>query len=102
MGCGTCRHGAVAPPAPAQLFQIRRGYRAKWSNLAFSVEGGSGDWTLRVQDSAKQQTLYLAYRGGARAAKVAAAEFAIFLRLGPQSRMSPDRLANELNWQSYQ
>jgi hypothetical protein len=29
----------------APLFQIRRGYRARWNDLAFSLENGSGDWT---------------------------------------------------------
>ncbi len=83
------------------MFQIRHGYRARWSDLAFSVETDSCDWILRVQDTARQQTVYTAHRGGARAAQVAAAEFAIFLVLGAQSRMSPERLAEELNWQSY-
>ena len=101
MGCGSCRHNAARPQAPAPLFQIRQGYRARWSDLAFSVEADSDEWTLRVQDSARRQTLYTAHRGGARAAQVAAAEFAIFRVLGPQSRVSPDRLAGELNWQSY-
>jgi len=101
MGCGSCRHNAARPQPPAPLFQIRRGFRARWSDLAFSVETDSGDWILRVQDFAKQQTLYTAHRGGAHAAQIAAAEFAIFLVLGAQSRMSPERLANELNWQSY-
>ena len=100
MGCGSCRHNTARPQTPAPLFQIRRGYRARWSNLAFSVETGSGDWTLRVQDAANE-TLYTAHRGGSRAAQVAAAEFAIFRVLGPQSRVSPDRLAQELTWQSF-
>lgn len=101
MGCGTCRHNAARPEAPAPLFQIRQGYRAGWSELTFSVEADSGDWTLRVQNAGRTQTLYTAHRGAARAAMVAAVEFAIFLVLGPQSRVSPDRLATELTWQSY-
>ena len=84
-----------------QLFQIRHGYRARWNDLAFSVETDSSDWTLRVQDARETETLYTAHRGAAHAAQVAAADFAIFRVLGPQSRLSPDRLANELNWQSY-
>jgi hypothetical protein len=101
MGCATCRHNAVRPQAPAPLSQIRHGYRARWNDLAFSVETDCGDWTLRVQDAAQSQTLYMAHRGAAGAAQVAAAEFAIFRVLGPQSRVSPDRLARELNWQSF-
>ncbi len=101
MGCRSCRHNIARPQAPAPLFQIRRGYRARWSNLAFAIETDSGDWILRVQDFTKQQTLYTAHRGGAHASQVAAAEFAIFLVLGAQSRISPEHLAQELTWQSY-
>jgi hypothetical protein len=56
---------------------------------------------IRVQDSARRETLYTAHRGGARAAQLAAAEFAIFRVLDPESRVSPDRLAKELKWQEY-
>lgn len=101
MGCGSCRQNAARPSAPAPLFQIRQGYRTRWNDLTFSVEADSGDWTLRVQNAGRSQTLYTAHRGGARAAMVAAVEFAIFLILGPQSRISPDRLAKELTWQEY-
>ncbi|HEY1242038.1 MAG TPA: hypothetical protein VGF16_15855 [Bryobacteraceae bacterium] len=100
MGCGSCQT-APRPQAPAPLFQIRRGYRTRWNDLAFSVESDSGDWTLCVQDPARRETLYTAHRGGARAAQVAAAEYAIFRVLGPESRISPDRLAKELTWQEY-
>ena len=99
--CGSCRHNAVAPSVPPQLFEIRHGYRTRWNELAFSVETDAGDWTLRVQDPGKRQTLYTARRGGARAAKAAAIEFAIFWVLGAASRVNPDRLANELTWQEY-
>lgn len=99
--CGSCRHNAAPSVAPSQLFQIRHGYRARWNELSVSVEDNSGDWTLRVQDSARSRTLYTAHRGAARAAQVAALEFAIFSVLGAASRVSPDRLAKELNWQEY-
>lgn len=102
--CASCRHDAVPPQAPrasAPLCQIRRGYRARWNDLAFSVEAEASQWTLRVQDSGRSQTLYIAYRGGASAAQVAAAEFAIFRVLGPASPVSPARLAKELKWQEY-
>ena len=98
--CASCRHSA-APSTTPQLFQIRHGYRARWNELAFSVEDHSGDWTLRVQDPARSRTLYTAHRGGARAAQVAAIEFAIFWLLGAASRLNPDRLARELTWQEY-
>ena len=99
--CGTCRHNAVPSSTPPQLFQIRHGYRARWNDLSFSVEDNSGDWTLRVQDSARSATLYTAHRGGAHAAQVAALEFAIFFVLGAASLVRPDRLAKELTWQEY-
>ena len=100
--CATCRHTGIPQRTPAApLLQIRRGYRARWNNLAFSVETDSSQWTLRVQETGKTQTLYTAHRGGAQAAQVAAAEFAIFLRLGPASALRPDRLARELTWQEY-
>ena len=99
--CGSCQHRAIPAPEPAPLFQIRRGYRARWNNLALSLETGSGDWVLRVQDATRRETLYTAHRGGVRAAQQAAAEFAIFRVLGPASPLSPDRLAEELPWQEY-
>ncbi|MBZ5579594.1 MAG: hypothetical protein LAP40_23795 [Acidobacteriia bacterium] len=100
--CATCRHSGIPQRAPsALLLQIRRGYRTRWNNLAFSVETDSSQWTLRVQEPGKSQPLYTAHRGGAHAAQVAAAEFAIFLRLGPASSVRPDRLAQELTWQEY-
>ncbi len=97
--CGSCRHNTVSSATPPQLFQIRHGYRARWNELSVTVEDNSGDWTLRVQDPTR--TLYTAHRGAARAAQVAALEFAIFWLLGAASRLSPDRLAKELNWQEY-
>ena len=99
--CGSCTRQAIPSQSPATLFQIRHGYRARWNDLAFSVESTSGDWTLQVQDSGKRETLYTAHRGEAHAAQVAAADFAIFRVLGPASRVSPDRLAEELKWQEY-
>lgn len=98
--CGSCRRDAVPSRGPVTLFQIRRGYRARWNDLAFTVESDSGDWMLSIQDSVRE-TLYTAHRAGPRAAQVAAAEFAIFRVLGPASAMSADRLASELKWQEY-
>ena len=69
--------------------------------MAFSVETDSSQWILRVQDCEEHQTLYMAHRGGAGAAQVAAAEFAIFRALGPASTVSPATLAKEWKWQEY-
>ena len=102
MGCAGCRHTTLPQRAKtAPLLQIRRGYRARWNELAFSVESDSDQWTLRVEDSGQTRTLYIAHRGGARAAQLAAAEFAIFRVLGPGSPVNPARLARELTGQEY-
>jgi hypothetical protein len=99
--CGSCRQSAIPSRTAAPLLQIRHGYRAQWNRLAFAVETDSDQWTLRVRDVVGSETLYTALRSGARAAQVAAAEFAIFRELGFDSRVSPDRLAGELKWQEY-
>jgi hypothetical protein len=93
--CGTCQHNAAAPVPQAQLFQIKRGYRARWNAIDFSVEAESDQWTLRIENSINSETLYTAHRGGAREAQSAAADFASF-RLACDSRSSP-----ELRWQAY-
>jgi hypothetical protein len=97
--CGNCRHSAP-PKTPAALFQIRRGYRARWNELALTVETDSDGWALHIQDSARKD-LYTAHRMGPQSAQVAAAEYAIFRTLGPESAVTADRLAKELNWQAY-
>ena len=99
--CASCRHNAVPSSEPASLVRIREGYRTRWNNLVFTAETDSFQWTLRVQDSLETETFYLAHRGGLRAAQIAAAEYAIFRVLGTESRISPDRLAQELTWQPY-
>jgi len=98
--CGNCRHNTFPPKAPAPLFQIRRGYRARWNDLAFAVENDSDGWALHIEDSAKRE-IYTAHRMGPQAAQVAAAEYAIFRTLGPGSTLTADRLAKELTWQAY-
>ena len=98
--CGSCIH-KPAPTALPDLCAIRHGYRTQWNGLTLAVETDAGDWALRIHDSAGRQTLYTARRPAVRAAQVAAAEFAIFQVLGPASRVSPDRLAGEMNWQEY-
>jgi len=98
--CGNCRHNTFPPKEPATLFQIRRGYRARWNDLALTVETDTSGWALQIVDSARRE-IYTAHRVGPQAAQIAAAEYAIFRVLGPASAMNPDRLAKELNWQAY-
>jgi hypothetical protein len=99
--CGTCRHNAVPTRTPAPLLQIKSGLRARWNTIEFLVEADSGQWTLRVRNSASSEVLYTAHRGGSRAAQSAAVEFAIFRVLGSDSRVRPEQLAKELIWQAY-
>ena len=84
--CGGCR-----PKPPETLFHIRQGYRARWQDLLFSVEEDASQWTLRVHDSSHSAALYTAHRGGAEAARLAAADFASFRGNG-----NP-----ELSWRPY-
>ena len=100
MPCSQCRT-VPAPPPPTPLFQIRHGFRAAWNGLAFSVEADSGQWTVRVRQTPGSNTLYTAYRGGPRAAQLAAAEFAVMGMPGTDNRRSPDCLARQLHWQEY-
>jgi len=64
------------------------------------VEIDAGGWALHVLDSAKRE-LYAAHRIGPQAAQVAAAEYAIFRILGPESALNAGHLAAELDWQAY-
>lgn len=84
----------------APLLQIRRGYQARWNDLAFTVETDSSGWALRILDSARQE-IYTAHRIGPQAAQLAAAEYAIVRVLGPASAVNADRLVKELTWQAY-
>jgi hypothetical protein len=98
--CGSCQQKTVRSHTPAPLFQIKRGYRARWNAIDFSVESESDQWTLRVENSISKETLYLAHRGGSRAAQSAAADFASF-RLACGAQSSPAQVAKELMWQAY-
>jgi hypothetical protein len=80
------------------LVQIRSVYRTEWQNLAFSVESGCGEWTLRVEDTSSHRLLYTARRGCASAAQVAAADYGISHTLGFSAPLSPARLAADLPW----
>jgi len=98
--CGSCQQKTVRSHTPTPLFQIKRGYRARWNAIDFSVESESDQWTVRVENSVSKETLYLAHRGGARAAQSAALDFASF-RLLRDGHTSPAQLAKELKWQPY-
>jgi hypothetical protein len=87
--CGNCRHSTFPAKEPAQLFQIHRGYRARWNNLAFTVETDSSGWALRIQDSTQSEMLYTAHRAGPQAAQLAAAEYAIAASWDPPARSMP-------------
>jgi hypothetical protein len=87
--------------AYAPLIQIRSVYSAEWENLAFSVESGPSQWTLRVEERATRRLLYTALRGGVAAAQVAAAEYGIFSLPGASSRLNPERLASALPWRRH-
>jgi hypothetical protein len=83
------------------LFQIRRGYRARWNRLLFTVESENGQWNLRVQESGKEPALYAGQRSNLSAAKTAAAEFALFQPPGTTNAESPEKLAKQLEWKEY-
>ena len=97
--CGTAASPRAAAPA---LIQIKRGYRARWQDLDLSIEVESDQWTARVQDRTRTRTMHTAHRGTATAARVAAAEFAIFRFADEErARETPERLAGSLEWQEY-
>ena len=99
---GSCPSRALPPSAEsAPLIQIREEYRTHWNDLTFSLEKGSSQCTVRVQDSGQTETLYMAYRSGLRAARLAAAEFAISRRLGTRSPITPESLDQQLSWEPY-
>ena len=87
--CGSCQ----TAPHGRKLFQIKRlSCPLEW--IDFSVEADSDQWTLRVRDSKSSETLYMAHRGGVRAAQSAANDFASF-------RFTCDSSSPELKWQAY-
>ncbi len=87
--------------AYAPLIQIRTVYRTEWENLAFSIESGTCQWTLRVEDAKSHNLLYKAQRVGSAAAQVAAAEYGIFSVQGAGSRLTPEVLASTLPWRRH-
>ena len=83
------------------LVQIRTVYQSEWRDLAFSVESGCDEWTIRVEDSATRRLLYTARRGCVSAAQVAAAEYGISHILGFSAPLTPARLAADLPWRKH-
>jgi hypothetical protein len=83
------------------LVQIRSVYRAEWQDLAFSVESGSDECTLRVEEIGTHRLLYTARRGRVAAAQAAAVEFGVFRVLGAASGVSPEVLASTLSWRRH-
>ena len=65
------------------------------------MEKGLSLCTVRVQDSQRTETLYMAYRSGLHAAQLAAAEFGISRRFGLQSPISPESLDKQLSWEPH-
>lgn len=100
---GMILRGAAARPraAASVLIQIKRGYRARWQDLALSVEIDSDQWTVRVEDATRHETMHTAHRGSAHAARIAAAEFALFRTAASGMEETPERLARNLAWQEY-
>lgn len=94
----TCtRTPETATPA---LIHIRHGFASACDTLRLLVETGAEGWTAEVRDRRDGSTLYNARRCSLDAAKVAIAEFALFL-LPAQGGRTPERLARELSWQEY-
>lgn len=94
---GAAARSRAAAPA---LIQIRRGYRARWQDLDLSVEVDTDQWTVRVQDVTRSRTIHTAHRSSAAAARVAAAEFAMFVA-GTNGWEKPETLAKSLEWHEY-
>jgi hypothetical protein len=86
---------------PAPLIQIRRGYATAYCDLRLSVETDAGGWKAQVRDGHRGPTLYSAQRCSLSAAKVAAAEFAVFSTAGVTSSTSPEATAKFLRWNEY-
>jgi len=95
---GTATRSRAAAPA---LVQIKRGYRTRWQNLDLSVEVDTDQWTVRVQDSTRSHTMHTAHRSSATAARLAAAEFALFGVPGSTNWERPEDLAKTLEWHEY-
>ena len=83
------------------LVQIRRGYTTACHDLRLSVETDAEGWRAVVRTGEDSRTMYSARRCSLGAAKVAAAEFAMFQMGGAQPWMSPEAAARQLRWNEY-
>lgn len=88
---------SFAPPA-GLLIQIRHGYAADSNGVQLLIESDAEGWRAEVRD-ANGRLLHSAHRCSVAAAKVAAAEFAVF-ETGSGSG-SPEGLARQLSWNKY-
>ena len=91
-----CARPAVAPRAP--LIQIHRVYITVCDGLRLSVETHPEGWQAQVRDRSNGRTLYSAHRCSLRAAKVAAAEYAVFGAVGAAGQKTPEAMAQDLPW----
>src|SRR5690348_10224429 len=85
---------------PATLIQIRRGYVTDCSGLHLSVETDAEGWKAEVRDRKGGSTLYAAKRCSAVAAKVAAAEFALWSGTAMHERTA-EVVSNHLAWREF-
>src|SRR6476620_11007438 len=92
---------AAPVPQPGFLIQIRRGYATDCNGLRLSVETDAEGWRAEVRNRNDGRTLYSAHRCGPGAAKIAAAEFAVFETGGAVPFKSPEALARHLSWNEY-
>ena len=89
----------LAPPAvPAPLVQIRRGYATDYCGLRLSAESDADGW--RAQVVSEGGRLYAARRCSLGAAKIAAAEFALW-SAGMAAKSTPETMARHLSWREY-
>jgi hypothetical protein len=93
-----CALTQFAPPPV--LIQIRRGLSTVLDNFRLRVEADTEGWQARVLDRQGNRELYTARRCSARAAKVAATEFALF-RTAATAPGTPETVAQQLAWQEY-
>ena len=87
--------------APGLLIQIRQGYTAACHDLRLTVETDAEGWKAQVRDRNDGRTVYSARRCSLGAAKVAAAEFAVFRAGEVVGSVSPEAMAQRLPWSAY-
>lgn len=82
----------------ADLIQIRRAYRASCFDLEMTVEGDADGWTARVHSQGASAPLHSVRRRSLEAAKLAAAEFAVFRMTGAMAAETVATMAEHLPW----